>query len=52
MHIYSVADPEFKPYGKVLEGYDTTEHYIRQFKKHTKMTPSAYRKESASSRNR
>ena len=25
MHIYSVADPEFKPYGKVLEGYDTTE---------------------------
>ena len=33
-------------------GYDTTEHYIRQFKKHTKMTPSAYRKESASSRNR
>ena len=33
-------------------GYDTTEHYIRQFKKHTKKTPSAYRKESASSRNR
>ena len=25
-------------------GYDTTEHYIRQFKKHTGMTPSAYRK--------
>ena len=25
MHIYSVTDPEFKPYGKVLEGYDTTE---------------------------
>ncbi len=24
MHIYSVFDPEFKPYGKVLEGYDTT----------------------------
>ena len=23
MHIYSVTDPEFKPYGKVLEGYDT-----------------------------
>ena len=22
-------------------GYDTTEHYIRQFKKHTGMTPSA-----------
>ena len=25
MHIYSVTDPEFKPYGKVLEGYDTAE---------------------------
>lgn len=25
MHIYSVFDPEFKPYGKVLEGYDTKE---------------------------
>lgn len=25
MHIYSVHDPEFKPYGKVLEGYDTAE---------------------------
>ena len=25
MHIYSVADPEFKPYGKTLEGYDTVE---------------------------
>ena len=25
MKIYSVSDPEFKPYGKVLEGYDTTE---------------------------
>lgn len=24
MPIYSVYDPEFKPYGKVLEGYDTT----------------------------
>ena len=24
MKIYSVNDPEFKPYGKVLEGYDTT----------------------------
>jgi hypothetical protein len=23
MHIYSVFDPEFKPYGKVLTGYDT-----------------------------
>lgn len=23
MKIYSVRDPEFKPYGKVLEGYDT-----------------------------
>ncbi len=23
MKIYSVYDPEFKPYGKVLEGYDT-----------------------------
>lgn len=23
MRIYSVLDPEFKPYGKVLEGYDT-----------------------------
>ena len=22
MRIYSVHDPEFKPYGKVLEGYD------------------------------
>ena len=25
MHIYSVADAEFKPYGKVLEGYDPAE---------------------------
>lgn len=25
MKIYSVTDPEFKPYGKVLGGYDTTE---------------------------
>ncbi len=25
MKIYSVNDPEFKPYGKVLEGYDTEE---------------------------
>ena len=25
MKIYSVTDPEFKPYGKVLEGYDTSE---------------------------
>ena len=25
MTIYSVFDPEFKPYGKVLEGYDTAE---------------------------
>ena len=25
MHIYSVTDPEFKPYGKTLEGYDTAE---------------------------
>ena len=25
MHIYSVTDAEFKPYGKVLEGYDTAE---------------------------
>ncbi len=25
MHIYSVHDAEFKPYGKVLEGYDTAE---------------------------
>lgn len=25
MHIYSVSDPEFKAYGKVLEGYDTAE---------------------------
>ncbi len=23
MHIYSVTDPEFKPYGKLLTGYDT-----------------------------
>ncbi len=23
MHIYSVTDPEFRPYGRVLEGYDT-----------------------------
>ena len=23
MKIYSVNDPEFKPYGKILEGYDT-----------------------------
>ena len=25
MKIYSVNDPEFKPYGQVLEGYDTAE---------------------------
>ncbi|MBR1841807.1 MAG: DUF4867 family protein [Oscillospiraceae bacterium] len=25
MYIYSVFDPEFKPYGKVLEGYETKE---------------------------
>ena len=25
MKIYSVSDPEFRPYGKVLTGYDTTE---------------------------
>ena len=25
MKVYSVFDPEFKPYGKVLEGYDTAE---------------------------
>lgn len=25
MHIYSVTDPEFQSYGKLLEGYDTTE---------------------------
>ena len=25
MKIYSVYDPEFKPYGKVLEGYDSAE---------------------------
>ncbi len=25
MKIYSVYDPEFKPYGKALEGYDTAE---------------------------
>ena len=25
MKVYSVFDEEFKPYGKVLEGYDTAE---------------------------
>ncbi len=25
MKIYSVTDPEFKPYGQILEGYDTEE---------------------------
>ena len=25
-------------------GYDATEHFIRLFKKHTKMTPSQFRK--------
>ena len=25
MKIHSVTDPEFKPYGKILEGYDTAE---------------------------
>ena len=25
MKIYTVTDPEFKPYGKILEGYDTNE---------------------------
>lgn len=23
MHIYSVTDPEFRPFGRILEGYDT-----------------------------
>lgn len=32
-------------------GYDTTEHYIRQFKSYTGMTPSAFRKQEATSRN-
>lgn len=32
-------------------GYDTTEHYIRQFKKHTGMTPSVFRKQSSMRRN-
>ena len=31
-------------------GYDTPEHYIRQFKKHTGITPSTYRKQSAKNR--
>ena len=31
-------------------GYDTPEHYIRQFKKHTGLTPSAYRKQEAKNR--
>lgn len=31
-------------------GYDTTEHYIRQFKKHTGLTPSAFRKQEAKNR--
>ena len=31
-------------------GYDTPEHYIRQFKKHTGITPSAYRKEKSKHR--
>ena len=25
MHIYSVSDPEFRPYGKLLDGYNTAE---------------------------
>ena len=33
-------------------GYDTAEHYIRQFKKYTGMTPSAFRKQSASNKER
>ena len=31
-------------------GYDTPEHYIRQVKKHTGITPSAYRKQEAKNR--
>lgn len=31
-------------------GYDTPEHYIRQFKKHTGLTPSAFRKQEAKNR--
>ena len=31
-------------------GYDTPEHYIRQFKKHTGITPSAFRKQAAKNR--
>lgn len=31
-------------------GYDTPEHYIRQFKKQTGMTPSAFRKQEAKNR--
>ena len=25
LHIYSVTDPEFAPYGRVVDGYDYTE---------------------------
>ena len=31
-------------------GYDTSEHYIRQFKKHTGLTPSAFRKQETKNR--
>ena len=31
-------------------GYDTPEHYIRQFKKHTGLTPSAFRKQETKNR--
>lgn len=32
-------------------GYDTSEHYIRQFKKFTGMTPTSFRKQEAQNRN-
>ena len=43
MHIYSVTDPEFKPYGKVLEGYDTAELLAAMEKIDMPETGTAYR---------
>lgn len=36
MKIYSVTDPSFAPYGKILEGYDTAE-LLRALEEHTPM---------------
>ena len=43
MKIYSVKDPEFKAYGKILEGYDTTELLAAMEKIEMPASGTAYR---------